>query len=404
MPGSRGRRGIVAADGANVVYRPGQTRPLDLTPAPLSHVASWAQSWSWGISHDHSKPTGRKIHARLRHDTKHVLWVRDDTHWALMRGHRTELICPQDGCRVPIEPVDRKGTRYLRNKRGWPEPCDHWQEGTTDAEPGGGQMTKRHIWLRTRLVNICKSVNLEAIPEHPLTGADVYIPSAKYALEVQLRGTEFKSRTRARAIKDTKTVWLIPPDVNGKAATHALFRQPSVRLLVYDRFDRGTYSFEPWENPTALNYRALLEVGATTYMACEEPPYLRLRRMDCKNFLDEVLADQRVWVAANTAGMPLRKSGRGRVAGWVRPDDLDRARKLQAIEAETALMTARHSLVESAPAAVRPVEVVVRDSSSDSSDTQPESGPDVAPRHDENSTPATPVSRRSLWRRLLGLD
>jgi len=310
--------------------------------------------------HDH-KAGGSKIHARLRDELQRGrLWVRNDEHWAVMRTHRTELVCPQLGCSVPIEPVDMQGTRFLRNKRGWKDACDHWQETTTDAEPGGGPMSPRHVWHRDRLVRICESLGMEAIPEHPPTHADVYIPITQYALEIQLRDTDFIGRIQARASRGANTLWLLPPDISGKAVEDALFRLPSARLNVYDARvpprARGNHPFAPWNDSKQLNRHARLEVYATVYVACDEAPYLRRRKMDCRQFLREVLAGQRVWVPENTDGVPTKKRGRGRVAGWVKPDEVQNAREEQRADQARPVTTAQSAQGE-ATATRRPPNV-----------------------------------------------
>lgn len=88
-------------------------------------------------------------------------------------------------------------------------------------------------------------------PEDPNIRADIFVPQPPYALEVQLRPTQFERRTASRTAKGADTIWFVGHDVdyNDELVKRAMWRLPSARVKVYDR--RRTWAgrppeFEPW--------------------------------------------------------------------------------------------------------------------------------------------------------------
>jgi len=83
--------------------------------------------------------------------------------------------------------------------------CDHW----VPVGLGGGQASLKHEWLRLYLSRLVTSLGYTATPEHTPTRADVYVHEPQYCLEVQLRSTQFRKRTKAREAKGVKVCWFI---------------------------------------------------------------------------------------------------------------------------------------------------------------------------------------------------
>lgn len=122
-------------------------------------------------------------------------------------------------------------------------------------------MSARHLWIQTRLLEHCRELGYAAIPEDPNTRADIFVPQPPYALEVQLRPTQFERRTASRTAKGADTIWFVGHDVdyNDKLVKRAMWRLPSARVKVYDR--RRTWAGRPrvrtvdrrgrhlWRNP-----------------------------------------------------------------------------------------------------------------------------------------------------------
>lgn len=249
-----------------------------------------------------------KRHARLQADPQRLLWVGDEADWSAMRREpRPALVCPQAGCGDQLTAVrNARGTRFLRRARegGAGGGCDHWW--VTGGE--GGPESARHLWLKARLVSICLHLGWAAVPEDPVTFADVWVPDASLALEVQLRRTDTVGRTRARLQAGAAAVvWFIGSDV---AVRKALFHAPAVRFDVVAA-DDANRPVTPWSDPAG---EGRLVVFATVWRW--DGWRLATGRMSGYTFIAEVLGGRMGWCAPGTPGLP---AGRG---GWVRWADL----------------------------------------------------------------------------------
>ncbi len=247
-----------------------------------------------------------KRHARCV-DSDRLLWVGNEGDWRFMREvPRPLLRCPDLGCSVRLHAVrNDRGTRFLR--RSSPGGCGHWSVGASSAT---GPESRRHLWLKDRLASICLHLGWAAIPEDPATRADVWVPDAGLALEVQLRRTDILARTAARLRAGASTVvWLLASDV---PAARTLFAAPSVRCEVVVPGARG--AAQPWERPCP---GAKLVVYGTVWRWQEWR--LTTGAVSAYAFLAELLAGRLGWCPPGTPGFP---PGRG---GWVRWSDLARA-------------------------------------------------------------------------------
>jgi hypothetical protein len=249
-----------------------------------------------------------KRHARLGDATRRLLWVGNEADWAIMRARpRPLLLCPQDDCGEPLHAVcNGRGTRFLRRSRGGGGSCPHWWV-TGSGTGATGPESQRHLWLKARLASICLQLRWAAVPEDPTTHADVWVPDARTAIEVQLRRTDTLARTAARFDAGASTVvWLVAA---GLPAGRMLFQAPAARFDVVSP-SRGC-SVQPWVEPCE---DARLIVFGTIWQWRDWR--LVTGRMSAFAFLAEVLAGRMGWCPPGTPGLPL---GRG---GWVRWSDL----------------------------------------------------------------------------------
>ena len=249
-----------------------------------------------------------KRHARLVAEPDRVLWVGDDQDWARMRTQpRPALRCPQEGCGQRLHPVEnRHGTRFLRMAQGGSASCGHW---TVDSRHTGPE-SERHLWVKARLLQICGQLGWTAVAEDPNTHADVWLPDAATAIEVQLRPTSGQRRTRQRQQRGAeRVIWLL---AEGVPDAHSLFEAPAVRFAVTDPTDHRTRR-EPWVDGAAGH----LWVWGTVWRWDEWR--LVPTAMSGYRFLAEVLAGERVWLRPGGAVLPRGQSG------WILRSDLRRS-------------------------------------------------------------------------------
>jgi hypothetical protein len=247
-----------------------------------------------------------KRHARAV-DTGRLVWVGDENDWRFMRAEpRPVLRCPQPGCGDRLHAVcNAVGTRFLRrSSRGG---CGHWSVAGSAVT---GPESRRHLWLKARLASVCLQLGWAAVPEDPVTRADVWLPDAGLALEVQLRRSDIIGRTAARyRTGAAAVVWLLADDV---PASRTLFAAPSVRCAVVAPGSGA--AVRPWESPDA---DARLVVYGTVWRWHDWR--LATGTVSAYAFLAELLAGRLGWCPPGTPGFP---PGRG---GWVRWSDLAQA-------------------------------------------------------------------------------
>ena len=270
---------------------------------------------------------GMKRHARLADDPGQLLWVGDEGDWARMRARpRSVLICPQEGCGQRLHAVENGlGTRFLRLARGGSASCGHWAVRSCQTGPE----SDRHLWVKARVRQVCSQLGWVAVAEDPGTHADVWLPDAATAIEVQLRPTAGPERTRDRLERGAeRVIWLLAEDVPDPAS---LFGSPAVRFRITDPDDHRTRR-EPWVDGAAGH----LWVWGTVWRWDEWR--LIPTAMSGYRFLAEVLAGDRVWLPPGNGGLP-----RGR-SGWVLRADLRLGEGRGAIGADDASRTIRSGL------------------------------------------------------------
>lgn len=279
------------------------------------------------VSHQHLAKLSKqsKRHAVVSgREAALPLWVFSEDDWAVMLANRKNLQCPEPGCEVRLFP--RSGAKMARHLWLGPQQgggCDHWTGGSD-----GAPMTPRHLWVQTRILELCRELGYAAVAEHHDTRADVFVAEPATALEVQLRPTSFVDRTASRRAKGADTIWFIGADVSRTNASvrTAIAQLPTVRFKVVDRRTRGWSGpeFTPWEDLSGEQAQfADIRVYGTVFdlNGQKQPPSLEHAGLPMRTFLHEVLSGDRVWVAPGHSGMPTNQAGRPR-PGWIRPADL----------------------------------------------------------------------------------
>lgn len=169
--------------------------------------------------------------------------------------------------------------------------------------------------MKWRLTRIARHLGYQATAEHWHTRADVYVEEPSFCLEVQLRQTQFATRTASRLNKTADVCWFIRDGLDQPSTRNAVFHRRGVRFRVLDRKTRKPIT--PWNSTTDdrdLQQRAVLEVFGTVAYA---PPrgneldptaanpqnsWWTTGFMDGYQFLKEILAGQRRWYPAQTIG------------------------------------------------------------------------------------------------------
>ncbi|WP_432548908.1 hypothetical protein [Kineococcus auxinigenes] len=209
-------------------------------------------------------------------------------------------------------------------------------------------MSVEHRWLQERLRRVCEDLGYEAHLEDSATHADVYLPSARFALEVQRWPTDVPARTAAREALGAEVVWFFTDVASGRTVHEAVREHRAVRLSVAPEGDRYcTMPVLPWEEPdlpspqevrlarSEARRSARLYVHGNVLVRkddgrltarswyrpdgggwCERP-----MRLSARTFLDEVLGGKRTWVPAGTRGLPRGLDG----GAWIRREDLPAA-------------------------------------------------------------------------------
>src|SRR3954465_7736354 len=142
---------------------------------------------------------GLKRHARLRHQAQAApLWVGDPDDWAVVRERpRPPLVCPERGCDVELISYENLQNQYnprIFKFKATGHTCDHW----LPSGLGGGPPSPEHEWLKLHLSRIATSLGYTATPEHPPTGAGVFVHELTYCLEVQICATTVSRRSSPR--------------------------------------------------------------------------------------------------------------------------------------------------------------------------------------------------------------
>jgi hypothetical protein len=257
---------------------------------------------------------GLKRHAQLRHQPRSApLWVDDPDDWALVRQQpRPPLVCPEPGCQVELISYENLNNQYnprIFKFKSINRSCDHWPA----SGRGGGPESAQHQWIKLRLRRMAEQLGYTATPEHAPTHADVFVHEPSYCLEVQLKATQFRQRTKAREAKGMHVCWLIREGVDREKALKALFGLPAVRFRVVDVVDRGRL-LAPWDEPSdrGLARRARLEVfGTVAYVpragkrvdpSSSEVSWFKTHTIDGFQFLDEILSGKRRWYRPGLLG------------------------------------------------------------------------------------------------------
>jgi hypothetical protein len=252
-----------------------------------------------------------KRHAQLRHQPRSTpLWAGDPADWALLRQQpRPPLVCPEPSCDVELISYENLNNQYhprIFKFKNVGISCTHWIPNTH----GGGPPSPEHEWMKLYLSRLVTSLGYTATPEHAPTRADVFVHECSYCLEVQLRPTQFRTRTAQREAKGARVCWLLREGLDTETARKALFGLPAVRFRVVDQNEQGR-PITPWNEPdnTEATEQARLQVfGTIAHLERSGTGQLsfRTRTIDGETFLAEILGGRRRWYRPVMLG---RKSG-----------------------------------------------------------------------------------------------
>src|SRR3954468_11412217 len=237
----------------------------------------------------------RKRHAQLRHQPRATpLWVGNPDDWSLVRQQpRPPLICPEPGCNVELISYENLHNQYnprIFKFKSVGHSCSHWDPD----HHGGGPPSPEHEWMELYLSRIATTLGYTATPEHPPTRADVFVHECSYCLEVQLRSTQFRKRTRQREAKGAHVCWFIREGLDTEIVRKALFGLPAVRFRVVDGSDQSR-PITPWNEPgnTELIKQTSLQLfGTVAQLERSRMGELsfRTRTTDGETFLVEILS------------------------------------------------------------------------------------------------------------------
>ena len=168
--------------------------------------------------------------------------VNDQADWELIyKNPAIRVKCLVKACDTLLtaKRMSRSGLRFLAVRSGG---CSHnlvemrVERGEVEQDPselvgGGGPEGDEHLWMKGRLFKIAQSLGAEAVVEHSLTRADVFLPGHNLVLEYQRWSTDFRGRTAQRSSTGAaRTVWMFPWQPPNAPRTHTLksFKQRSL--------------------------------------------------------------------------------------------------------------------------------------------------------------------------------
>lgn len=269
--------------------------------------------------------------------------VNDQADWELIYRHpEIHVKCLVPGCNTLLTPkrMSRSGLRFLAVRSGgcshnlveMPLEPDEVEQDASTVPNGGGPEGREHLWVKGRLYKIARRLGVDAVVEHSITRADVFLPNSGLILEYQRWDTDFPARTTSRTIKGAaSTLWMFPwqPDSPRTARLTAfnneVFQNGALYLAVRSIKDFNEHQ-RPWDNPSQERTARLFASGS---VAKFDPARGRLVRteMSLAKVLAEIIEQKRVLARAPVYS---RRSGRTSPSlVWVLEDDLAQANSKQ---------------------------------------------------------------------------
>lgn len=237
--------------------------------------------------------------------------VNHQADWELIYKHPSiQVKCLVESCETLLtaKQMRRSGLRFLAVRVGG---CSHNLVATrvdrddVEQDPhqlagGGGPEGDEHLWMKATLFKIAQSLGAEAVVEHSLTRADVFLPGHDLALEYQRWNTDFLQRTEQRSSAGVAhTVWMFPwqpPNTQQtsvlKAFNNEVFEHGGMFIAVRNEDDARELQ-RPWEDASQERTARLYASGSIAVFDIDRAALIRKER-PLETVLAEILAGDRV--------------------------------------------------------------------------------------------------------------
>ncbi|MBY4380377.1 hypothetical protein HQO24_00435 [Rhodococcus fascians] len=287
--------------------------------------------------------------------------VNDQADWDLIyKNPSIRVKCLVESCDTLLmaKRMSRSGLRFLAVRSGG---CSHnlvemrVERGEVEQDPsnlvgGGGPEGDEHRWMKGRLFKIAQSLGAEAVVEHSLTRADVFLPRHNLVLEYQRWSTDFPTRTAQRqATGAARTVWMFPWQPPGAPRTRTLksfdnevFEHGGIYVAVRNKNDRSELQ-RPWEDASQERTARLYASGSIAVFDPDRGTLIR-KQLSLATVLAEIIGGDRVLAPAVVLTKSNGNKARRRV--WALSDDLARA---EATQKERRRATNRAPVAEQHP-------------------------------------------------------
>ncbi|TNM58158.1 hypothetical protein [Brevibacterium sediminis] len=238
---------------------------------------------------------------------------------------------------------------------------------------GGGPEGEEHLWIKGRLFKIARKLGVQAVVEHSLTRADVFLPERKLVLEYQRWATDFRNRTAQRASAGAKdTVWMFPWQPPGAPQTKAVkefnrevFQHGGIYVAVRNKDARQVLE-RPWEN-SAQERTARLYASGSIAMFDQKLGTLVRKELSLATVLSQIINRERV-----LARVPVltKSSGQMMIASvWVLHNDLRRADAAQTNRQLKATSVSNSATTPAVPKVTKPTRRPIQEVSGESEST-----------------------------------
>lgn len=250
---------------------------------------------------------------------------------------RVKCLVESCGTLLTAKRMSRSGLRFLAVRSGG---CSHnlveMRVGRNELEQdpsklvgGGGPEGDEHLWMKGRLFKIAQRLGAEAVVEHSLTRADVFLPEHNLVLEYQRWNTDFLGRTAQRTSAGAaRTIWMFPWQPPNAPRTRALkafnsevFEHGGIYVAVRNKDDRRELQ-RPWEDASQERTARLYASGSIAVFDPDRGTLIR-KQLSLATVLAQIISGDRVLVQTIVLTKSNGREARARV--WALRDDLARA-------------------------------------------------------------------------------
>lgn len=266
--------------------------------------------------------------------------VNEQAGWELIyKNPAIQVKCLVKSCDTLLtaKRMSQSGLRFLAVRSGG---CSHnlvemrverreVEQDPSDLVGGGGPEGDEHLWMKGRLFKIVQSLGAEAVVEHSLTRADVFLPRHNLVLEYQRWNTDFRQRTAQRSSTGAaRTIWMFPwqPPTAPRTRTlksfnNEVFEHGGIYVAVRNQDNRSELQ-RPWEDASQERTARLYASGSIAVFDPDRGALIR-KQLSLATVLAEIMSGERVLAHA----VVLTKSN-GHMAGkrvWALREDLAHA-------------------------------------------------------------------------------